>query len=67
MAGALGLSFNLMSNQHTQRQFIVSGFHRSGTSLTMQALVKAGLCAGNRLMPAHPSNPDGHYEESLGF
>ena len=29
----------------------------------MQALVRAGLSAGDRLMAAHPSNPDGHYED----
>ncbi|MEE9333697.1 MAG: hypothetical protein V3U65_06365 [Granulosicoccaceae bacterium] len=46
-----------------QRQIIVSGFHRSGTSMTMQALVNAGLYAGNSLIGGDPSNPDGHFED----
>ncbi len=29
----------------------------------MQALVRAGLAAGDQLMPSHPSNPDGHFED----
>lgn len=45
------------------RQLIVSGFHRSGTSMLMQALVNAGLHAGNSLIGADPSNPDGHFED----
>lgn len=45
------------------RQIIVSGFHRSGTSMTMQALVNAGLYAGNSLIGGDPSNPDGHFED----
>lgn len=45
------------------RQLIVSGFHRSGTSMTMQALVNAGLYAGDSLIGADPSNADGHYED----
>jgi len=45
------------------RQLIVSGFHRSGTSMTMQALVNAGLNGGNSLIGANPTNPDGHFED----
>ncbi len=45
------------------RQLIVSGFHRSGTSMLMQALVNAGLYAGNSLIGGDPSNPDGHFED----
>lgn len=45
------------------RQLIVSGFHRSGTSMTMQALVNAGLHAGDSLIGGDPSNPDGHFED----
>ena len=44
-------------------QFIVTGFHRSGTSMTMQALKRAGLHIGNALIGADPSNPDGHFED----
>ncbi len=48
----------------TQRPFqiIISGFHRSGTSLTAQYLHRAGLNLGDKLMGANPSNPDGHFE-----
>jgi len=45
------------------RQLIVSGFHRSGTSMLMQALVNARLYAGESLIGGDPSNPDGHYED----
>lgn len=45
------------------KQLVVSGFHRSGTSATMQALVRAGLPAGDEMMDAAPSNPDGHFED----
>lgn len=44
-------------------QIIISGFHRSGTSLTAQYLHRAGLNLGDRLMGANPSNPDGHFED----
>lgn len=52
-----------MDDSIVSQPLVVSGFHRSGTSLTMQALINAGLCAGDKLMPAHPSNPDGHFED----
>lgn len=42
---------------------LVSGFHRSGTSLTAQWLHRGGLPMGSALLPAHPSNPDGHFED----
>lgn len=44
-------------------QIIVAGFHRSGTSMAMQALKKAGLYIGDSLLGAAPSNPDGHFED----
>ena len=43
---------------------ICTGFHRSGTSLAAKRLARAGLSLGTRLVPAHPSNPDGHYEDA---
>lgn len=43
---------------------IVSGFHRSGTSMTMQALYKAGVHIGDNLIGANPFNVDGHFENS---
>jgi tetratricopeptide (TPR) repeat protein len=42
---------------------LVAGFHRSGTSMTAQLLSRAGLELGDRLAGAHPSNPDGHFED----
>ncbi|MBX2824413.1 MAG: hypothetical protein KTR33_06765, partial [Gammaproteobacteria bacterium] len=45
------------------RQLIISGFHRSGTSLTTQALFNAGLVLGEKLVAPSPANPDGHFED----
>ncbi|MGB3682860.1 MAG: hypothetical protein WA990_10300 [Rubrobacteraceae bacterium] len=42
---------------------IVTGFHRSGTSLTARILHRAGLFLGDELLGAHPSNPYGHFED----
>lgn len=42
---------------------IVCGFHRSGTSMLMQSLARAGLHIGNQLMRGSASNPDGHFED----
>ena len=42
---------------------VITGMHRSGTSVTAQTLQAAGLFIGERLMPAHWSNPDGHFED----
>jgi hypothetical protein len=44
-------------------QIIVAGFHRSGTSMVMQALARAGVCVGRELIGADPSNADGHFED----
>lgn len=44
-------------------QIIVAGFHRSGTSMAMQALARAGVHVGHELIGADPSNADGHYED----
>jgi len=45
------------------RQIIITGFHRSGTSLTTQALYNANLALGDQLVAPSPSNPDGHFED----
>lgn len=42
---------------------LVSGFHRSATSLTAQWLHHAGISMGAQLVPPHASNPDGHFED----
>jgi hypothetical protein len=44
-------------------QLIVAGFHRSGTSLVARLLHRAGLFLGYELLGAHPSNPQGHFED----
>ncbi len=44
-------------------QLIICGFHRSGTSMSAQALQRAGLYLGESLIHANPSNPDGHFED----
>lgn len=43
---------------------LITGMHRSGTSMVTQALYKCGINLGNSnlLMNLHPSNPDGHFE-----
>lgn len=41
----------------------VIGFHRSMTSATAAWLHRAGINMGYRLLPPHPSNPDGHFED----
>ncbi len=52
-----------MSENQSQHQLIITGFHRSGTSLTAQYLHRAGLNLGDNLLGANPSNPDGHFED----
>ena len=42
----------------------VTGMHRSGTSMVMSILARAGLHVGDErdLMPGNASNPEGHWE-----
>lgn len=42
---------------------VISGMHRSATSLTAAALQAAGLSIGERLMGPFPGNPRGHFED----
>ena len=42
---------------------ICTGFHRSATSLCSHILSDAGVNMGSKLIGAHISNPDGHYED----
>ena len=49
---------------HTPPSFLlVSGFHRSGTSLVAKTLVRNGVNMGPNLMGASFANPEGHYED----
>ncbi len=45
------------------KQLIITGFHRSGTSVLAQEFYNAGLHIGDRLMKADSSNVDGHFED----
>ena len=42
---------------------IITGMHRSGTSVVAAALASAGLHVGSRLMPGGRGNPRGHFED----
>ncbi len=42
---------------------VISGMHRSGTSLLAAVCQSAGLDIGPDLVPAHASNPAGHFED----
>jgi hypothetical protein len=52
-----------MVNQENQSSiFIITGMHRSGTSLTASLMQSAGVHIGEKLMGASPSNRKGHFE-----
>ncbi|MFM8415211.1 MAG: sulfotransferase [Planctomycetota bacterium] len=42
---------------------VITGMHRSGTSLTASLLATAGVHLGDELMPAAAGNPRGHFED----
>ncbi|UCD99282.1 MAG: glycosyltransferase [Chloroflexota bacterium] len=42
---------------------IITGMHRSGTSLLAQAFYRAGLFMGDNLMEPGPNNPEGYFED----
>lgn len=42
---------------------VITGMHRSGTSLTTSLLQSAGLFVGDRLLGINLSNPKGHFED----
>jgi Sulfotransferase family len=44
-------------------ELIITGFHRSGTSMLTELLHRAGLFVGEELMGAMKSNPYGHFED----
>jgi len=45
------------------KQLMIIGFHRSGTSMLSQELHDAGLFLGKRLLGSNYSNADGHFED----
>jgi hypothetical protein len=46
-----------------KRQIVITGMHRSGTSLLAQWLYKCGLHLGDDLLGASIGNKEGHYED----
>lgn len=52
-----------LSGQGALCPLIVTGMHRSGTSFAASLLQSAGVCMGDRLMPAAPDNPAGFFED----
>jgi hypothetical protein len=46
-----------------KRVLIITGMHRSGTSLITQWLSKCGLQTGERLVPGGNGNIEGHFED----
>lgn len=45
------------------RVVMITGMHRSGTSLVASLCMKYGVDIGHQLMPPHSSNIRGHYED----
>lgn len=46
-----------------QTVVVITGMHRSGTSLTTSLLQSAGVFIGDRLLGNNLSNPKGHFED----
>ncbi|WP_193872900.1 glycosyltransferase [Coleofasciculus sp. LEGE 07081] len=54
---------DLMNNQKfTQSVFVITGMHRSGTSLVASLLQSSGVDIGERLMPPAQGNIKGYFE-----
>ncbi|MGD1919082.1 MAG: glycosyltransferase, partial [Pleurocapsa sp.] len=51
---------NIPQNQSV---IVMTGMHRSGTSLTASLLQNAGISIGDRLMGVDTGNPKGHFED----
>lgn len=49
--------------KHKSKVLILTGFHRSATSVTANYLSNAGLNMGNELMGANINNPKGYFED----
>lgn len=50
-------------NQPLHPCVVLTGFHRSGTSLVAQKLHRGGVYMGQQMLASDESNPDGHYED----
>lgn len=53
-----------MTTQATRHLTLVLGMHRSGTSVLARALPVLGIQLGEHLLPAHPCNPKGFFEDA---
>ncbi|WP_346666699.1 glycosyl transferase family 1 [uncultured Desulfovibrio sp.] len=53
-----------MSLQEKRHLTLVLGMHRSGTSVLARALPVLGIQLGEHLLPAHPCNPKGFFEDA---
>lgn len=53
-----------MTPQEKRHLTLVLGMHRSGTSVLARALPVLGISLGERLLPAHPCNPKGFFEDA---
>ncbi|BAQ61651.1 putative sulfotransferase protein [Geminocystis sp. NIES-3708] len=51
-------------NTYQSATLILTGMHRSGTSLLSSLLQSAGVNIGKRLVPANDGNPKGYFENS---
>ena len=52
-----------INNAMESQVLVITGMHRSGTSLTASLLESAGLDVGQRLLMENDSNLKGHYED----
>lgn len=48
---------------NNQTAVVITGMHRSGTSLTTSLLQSSGIFVGDRLLGNNLSNPKGHFED----
>lgn len=53
----------MQGNEIKQSIFVITGMHRSGTSLIASLLQSAGVDIGKRLVGANESNAKGHFED----
>lgn len=63
-----GFAIEVNRSQETESSatvpaLLITGFHRSGTSMAAEVLHAAGVQMGRRMNGAHWSNPHGHFED----
>lgn len=54
---------NQQVSHHHSQPVIITGMHRSGTSLTASIMQQAGVFVGDLLLPANTSNQQGYFED----